>query len=347
MSAADRVPVSVLDRALARDGATDEAILREVLDRAVRLEDLGFRGVWVAEHHAVPGIAGSTPALLAAAVAGATSVVRVGTGGIMLPAHPPFVVAETISTLEALHPGRLDAGLGASTGFTTAVRRSLRQSDDAAGRFDDDLRELAAVLDGRSPVTARPRPSASTPLFVLTGGGRLPLAARMGLGAVIGGASVHPAEPQDAPPRDPASADRCPGHPGARAYRRDFVPSHRFSSPRLVVNVSVAIAPTEEAAYRLALPEAWALALSRSTGSFDPLPSVKNLDPSRLTQQQARRVDRALATTVYGTPEQVADRLTALVRHTCADELLATGGVSDPDGGALSDVLLSQLDIRA
>lgn len=331
-----RIPISVLDRALAREGASDATILREVVDRAVHLEDLGFRGVWVAEHHAVPGIAGAVPTLLAAAVAAATSTIRVGTGGIMLPAHPPFLVAEAISTLEALHPARIDAGLGASTGFTGAVRRALRQSDDAAERFEADLDELATVLDGRSAVSVRPQPVAPTPLYVLTGGGRLPQAARSGFGAVIGGPSVHPSSPA-----------RGPGHPGALAYRRDFVPSPRFAAPRLVVSVSVVVAPTEEAAYRLALPEAWALALSRSTGSFDPLRPARDLDRSRLTRQQVRRVDRALATTVHGTPEQVERRLTGIVRHTGADELLVTGGVSDPDGGALSDALLSELDIRA
>lgn len=346
MSTADRVPVSVLDRALARDGVPDASVLREVVDRAVRLEELGFRGVWVAEHHAVPGVAGSSPGLLAAAVAGATSRVRVGTGGIMLPAHPPFIVAETIATLESLHPGRIDAGLGASTGFTAAVRRALRQSEDAADRFDDDLEELTAVLDGRSAVTVRPQPSAPTPLFVLTGRGRLSLAARLGLGAVIGGPSVHPPEPDDSVRLDPGPPARGPGHPAALAYRRDFSPSPWCAGPRLLVNVSVAIAPTEEAARSLALPEAWALALSRSTGSFDPLQSVQDLDVDRLTQQQARRVERALATTVHGTPDQVAARLAEIVRHTGADELLVTGGVSDPDGGALSDTLLAQLDVR-
>lgn len=335
-STGGRVPMSILDRALTRAGTPDAVILREVVGRSVRLENLGFHGVWVAEHHAVPGIAGSSPTLLAAAVAGVTSTIRVGTGGIMLPAHPPFVVAEAISTLEALHPARIDAGLGASTGFTGAVRRSLRQADDAAERFEDDLNELTAILETRSSVTVRPRPFAPTPLFVLTGGGRLPLAARMGLGAVVGGPSVHPTSPA-----------RGAGHPGAHSYRRDFVPSPWFRSPHLIVNVAVAIAPTEEAAYRLALPEAWAMALSRSTGSFDPLQSIRDLDRGRLTQQQSRRVDRALATTVYGTPEQVAERLTGIVRHTGADELLVTGGVSDTDGGALSDTLLAQLDIRA
>ena len=339
------IPVSVLDRALAREGTADAAVLHDVVDRARRLEALGFHGVWVAEHHAVPGIAGSSPALLASAIAGATTRIRVGTGGIMLPAHPPFMVAESISALEALHPSRIEVGLGASTGFTPAVRRALRQADDAAERFADDLRELTDVLAGRGTVTVRPSPAAPTPLHVLTGGGRLTLAARAGLGAVLGGPSADPTADRPAD-RGDAEAPTAP-HAGAQAYRDGFVPSPWSPAPRLTVSASVAVAPTEEAARRLALPEAWAMALSRSTGSFDRLRPVEDLDQTALTSQQARRVEQALAATVHGTPEQVAERLTRIVRHTGADELLVTGGVSDAAGGAQSDELLAQLDIRA
>lgn len=341
MSRDRAIPVSVLDRALTRRGVADDVVLREVVDRAVRLEALGFHGVWVAEHHAVPGIAGSSPALLASAVAGATTRIRVGTGGIMLPAHPPFVVAEAVSTLEALHPSRVDVGLGASTGFTSAVRRSLRQADDAAAHFEADLAELTSVLAGRSAVTLRPMPSAPTPLHVLTGGGRLPVAARAGLGAVLGGPSVDPGASARTDDEREVGA-----HSGALAYRRSFVPSPWFDTPRLIVSVPVAVAPTEDAARRLALPEAWAMALSRSTGSFDSLLPAAELDVAALTSQQARRVEQSLASRVHGTPEQVAARLTRIVRYTGADELLVTGDFSDREGGERNDQLLGQMVIQ-
>lgn len=345
-SSSQGIPLSVLDRALTRRGAADDVILREVVDRAVRLEALGFRGVWVAEHHAVPGIAGSSPALLASAVAGATSRIRVGTGGIMVPAHPPFVIAEAVSTLEALHPSRVDVGLGASTGFTSAVRRSLRQDDDAASHFEADVEELTDVLSGRGAVTLRPLPAAPTPLYLLTGGGRLPFAARAGLGAVLGGPSVDPGAAGGVAGDEESDARGPESHPGATAYRSAFVPSSWFSAPRLIVSASVAVAPTEEAARRLALPEAWAMALSRSTGSFDSLLPAEDLDVAALSSQQARRVEQALASTVHGTPEQVAARLQRIVRYTGADELLVTGDVSDRAGGELSDRLLGQMVIR-
>ena len=115
----------------------------------------------------------------------------------------------------------------------------------------------------------------------------------------------------------------------------------------MTVSVPVVVADTPEAARHLALPEAWATALSRSTGSFDPLQPAEELDVTRLTRQQAARVERALAQTVHGTPEQVQERLTAIVRWTGADELLLTGGVSDPAGGAHSDRLLASLRVEA
>lgn len=339
--AASAIPLSLLDRALTRTGVPDATILTEVVERARAAEDLGFHGFWVAEHHAVPGIAGSAPTVLAAAIAGATSRMRVGTGGIMVPAHPPFIIAEAIAVLTALHPDRLDWGLGASLGFTSAVRRVLLQSDDAADRFGDDVTRILEALGGASPVTLRPEPTTPARLHVLTGGARLPLAAGSGLGAVMGGPSIHPPEDAAAPRRG------RPGHSGLADYRRTLRPSAHCPVPRVTVSVPVFVADTPEAARRLALPEAWATALSRSTGSFDPLQPAEELDVTRLTRQQAARVERALAQTVHGTPEQVQERLTAIVRWTGADELLLTGGVSDPAGGAHSDRLLASLRVEA
>lgn len=335
-----RVPLSLLDRALTPVGRTDAAVLRDIVDRARTAERLGFHGFWVAEHHAVPGIAGSAPALLASAVAQATRTIRVGTGGFMVPAHPPFLLAEQIAVLAALHPGRFDHGLGASTGFTSAVRAALRQAKNAADRFDADVSELLSALAGRSPVTLRPQPEAPVPLHLLTGGGRLPLAASLGLGAVVGGPSVHP--PDQHRRRDPGR----PGHTGLASYRADFRPSTHVPAPRVTVSVPAYVAHTPEAARRLALPEAWATALARSTGSFDALRPAGDLRLDSLTWQQARRVEQVLAHVVHGTPEQVRERLTAIAEWTSADELMLTGGVADPDGGALSDELLAGISVH-
>lgn len=159
--------ISNLDRANSRVGFSASEALHWGLDRARLAEELGYHRFWVAEHHAVPGIAGSVPAVLMAAIAGRTHSIRVGSGGIMLPNHQPLVVAEQAATLEALYPGRIDLGLGRSVGFTQAVRKALKSGKADAERFEDDLIELLGYLSGSASVTVRPRNASLPPVFVL------------------------------------------------------------------------------------------------------------------------------------------------------------------------------------
>ncbi|WP_461031036.1 MsnO8 family LLM class oxidoreductase, partial [Streptomyces sparsus] len=156
MDAHLRTPLSVLDRSLVRAGEQPGSALRDTVRFARDVEGLGYHRFWVAEHHGVPGIAGSAPTVLAAAVAAATSRIRVGTGGVMLPNHVPLVVAEQFGVLQALHPGRIDVGLGRSVGFTDGVRRALGADRDAADGFDERIGELLAYLDGRTALPALP-----------------------------------------------------------------------------------------------------------------------------------------------------------------------------------------------
>lgn len=180
------VPVSILDRANVRESGEAEALAATV-QRAKRVEQLGYHRFWVAEHHGVPGIAGSAPTVLMAAVAAQTEKIRVGSGGVMLPSHPPLVVAEQAATLQALFPGRIDLGIGRSVGFTPAVRAALRQNNDAGDRFDADVAELMSYLTGTAPITARPYDDGATPLFVLATGKGTAVAAAAGLAVVVGG----------------------------------------------------------------------------------------------------------------------------------------------------------------
>ncbi|HET6739493.1 MAG TPA: MsnO8 family LLM class oxidoreductase, partial [Kribbella sp.] len=119
------VPLSVLDRSRTRVGETEAETLRATVQVAQQVEELGYKRFWVSEHHSVPGVVGSAPTVLAAAVAAQTDRIRVGTGGVMLPNHQPLVVAEQFGVLESLFPGRIDMGLGRSVGFTNGVRRAL------------------------------------------------------------------------------------------------------------------------------------------------------------------------------------------------------------------------------
>lgn len=364
------IPTSVLDRANTRVGVSDAQVLRNVVTRAQRLEGLGYRRIWVAEHHGVPGIAGSAPTLLMAAVAAATERIRVGSGGIMIPDHQPLVTAEHIATLSALFGDRLDFGLGKSVGFTAPVRRALRQDEDAAkarAGYVDDLHELLSYLrqgveaggrdqpieghpglpaeghparpakgrlDQRAEVTMRPQLSAPAQLHILAGGSSIDLAADLGLGLVLGGPSVWPL---------PEQARSGAGHEGIARYRERFQPSPGHPEPHVMVSLSVAVADTTDRARDLLLPESWAIAQSRSTGSFDALQPASALDLSTLTARQRRHLDESMAGTLYGTPGEVRQGIDALLDHTGADELLVTGGMHDPDGRARSDTLLAEL----
>src|SRR6478752_10410768 len=164
------VKLSVLDRSRTRVGLPDAEALEATVARAVHAEAVGYDRFWVAEHHAVPGIASGTPAVLLAAIGARTERIRIGSGGVMLPLHQPLVVAEQFLVLDALHPGRVDLGLGRSLGFTSPVRRALRREVDAAESFDDDLIELRGYLDGTADVTARPAAGHEVPMHLLATG---------------------------------------------------------------------------------------------------------------------------------------------------------------------------------
>ena len=146
---------SLLDRSRTRVGLPDAEALEATIARAVHAEQVGYHRFWVAEHHAVPGIASGAPAVLLAAVGARTTRIRIGSGGVMLPLHQPLVVAEQFLVLDALHPGRVDLGLGRSLGFTPPVRRALRRDHEDGDTFEDDLEDRfgddipVTFVDGR------------------------------------------------------------------------------------------------------------------------------------------------------------------------------------------------------
>ncbi|MDN5916036.1 MAG: MsnO8 family LLM class oxidoreductase [Pseudonocardia sp.] len=302
--------LSLLDRSRTRSGEPESAALHHTLERARRAERLGYHRFWVAEHHAVPGIASGSPPVLMAAVAGATERIRVGSGGIMLPNHQPLVVAEQLAMLSALHPGRIDAGIGRTPGFTEPVRRALRSggADDEA--FGAEIDELRGYLDGTAAVTVRPRIDEPVPLYVLATGSGLTLAGDRGLPVVVGGPVLD----------DRAALEDYRGRAGHGAY--------------LIASVDVLIGDPD-----LALSEAWALAAARTTGEFPPLqPPAPD---RRMTDRQRRDVERALYRTIAGDEDTVAERLDALVERTGADELLVTSSTWDTGALADSDARLS------
>ncbi|OZC51639.1 LLM class flavin-dependent oxidoreductase [Rhodococcus sp. RS1C4] len=316
------VRVSVLDRSRTRLGSPDAAALTATIERAVHAEQLGFHRFWVAEHHGVPGIASGAPPVLLAAIGARTSTIRLGSGGVMLPNHQPFVVAEQFAVLEALYPGRVDAGVGRSLGFTGPVREALRTS--AADTFEDDLGELRRYLDGSGPVTVRPA-TASPPVFVLATGQGLAIAARAGLPVVVGGPIL----------KGDASA--------IEVYRRRFRPTESNPEPSVVVSLDITIADSAERARELVLPEAWAMAQSRRTGEFPPLMSPSDIDVDSAPPRTRERVERSIASGVHGTPDEVASQLDKLIDRTGADEILASTSTYDRDALWQADAALIHL----
>ncbi|WP_282088551.1 LLM class flavin-dependent oxidoreductase [Streptomyces tendae] len=311
---------SVLDRSRIRAGRTAGEALRDTVDLAREAERLGYHRFWVAEHHGVPGVAGSAPTVLAAAVAGATRRIRVGTGGVMLPNHRPLVVAEQFGVLESLFPGRIDMGLGRSVGFTDGVRRALGREKDDAEDFDGQLAELLGWFRGTSPtgVHARPSEGLTVPPFVLAMGEGAAVAARAGLPMVVG---------------DLRDRDRM--RRGIDRYRAGFRPSEWSTEPYVVVSGTVAVAATPEEARRLLVPEAWSMAHARTRGSFPPLPPAEEVEGRTMTAKERDLYEGGLGGHIAGTEEQVADELETLVKETGAQEVLVT--TSTYDRAALLD----------
>jgi luciferase family oxidoreductase group 1 len=305
---------SVLDRSRTREGSTDAEALRDTVALARELETLGYHRVWVSEHHGVPGVAGSAPTVLAAAVAGATRTIRVGTGGVMLPNHQPLVVAEQFGVLESLFPGRIDMGLGRSVGFTGGVRKALGRDKGDAEDFEAQLGELLGWFRGTSPtgVHARPAEGLSVPPFVLAMGEGAAVAARAGLPMVIGDL------------RNREKMQRGIDH-----YRAHFRPSAWASEPYVVVSGTVAVAATPEEARRLLVPEAWSMAYSRTHGTFPPLPPAERVEALTMTAKERGFYESGLAGHIAGTEEQVADELETVLKETGAQEVLVTTSTYD------------------
>lgn len=314
----------MLDRSHIPVGGSAQEALLGTVRFAQEVERLGYHRIWVAEHHGVPGVAGAAPTVLASAVAAATSRIRVGTGGVMLPNHQPLVVAEQFGVLGSLFGDRIDVGLGRSLGFTGGIRKALGAED--ANRFTEQLTELLAYLDGGvAGVHAVPAEGLDLPVFVLATRNATS-AAELGLPLVI------------ASPLGEQKMLRT-----IDEYRQNFRPSRRTAEPYVVVARSIAVADTTEAARRLLVPEAWAGVWSRTRGEFPPLDDPDRILARDMTDRERTHFTRAMQGHTYGTPDEVAVAVKDLVAQTAADELLVTTTAHDPDDRLHSYRLLASL----
>lgn len=310
------IPLSVLDLAPVGEGSSPHEALGHSLELAAAVERLGYRRYWVAEHHNMPGIASSSPPVLLAAVGQVTSTIRLGSGGVMLPNHSPLVVAEQFGMLEALHPGRIDLGLGRAPGTDQVTALALRRSREriAVDDFDSQLAELLGYFNGTIPsdhpfsrITATPGLGYQPAIWLLGSsdyGARL--AGALGL------------------PYSYAHHFASGGTDEAvRVYRESFQPSEVLDEPYLMLGVAVICAETDDRAQWLAGPGQLAMVRLR-TGRPGRCPTPEQAAEHTFTPAE-REISRGIGrSSVVGSVDTVRRGLAELVARTGADELMIT-----------------------
>jgi luciferase family oxidoreductase group 1 len=313
--------LSVLDVSPVSSGSNSAQALRNTLDLARLTDRLGYERYWLAEHHNLPIIASSAPEVMIGHVANVTERIRIGAGGIMLPNHAPLKVAETFQVLEALHPGRIDLGIGRAPGTDPVTATALRRSRNRleAEDFPQQFAELLAFSGDGFPkdhpfrsVIAMPSDVGLPPIWLLGSSGYSAKAAgEMGLGYAF---ASHFS------PTDPA--------PAMRAYRESFEPSESFECPSAVLAVAIICAETDERAEELASSMELAWVRMRS-GNPRPLPSPEEAMAYPYTPAERRLADAYRTMQVVGDPSTVRTRIEELAGHTAADEVMATTNVYD------------------
>jgi len=307
--------VSVLDLVPITAGSTAAAALRNSLDLARHAERLGYRRYWVAEHHNMPGIASAATSVVIGHLAGGTSTMRVGAGGIMLPNHAPMAIAEQFGTLEALYPGRIDLGLGRAPGSDGYAAQALRRDPMQANRFPQDVQELQAFLAPAEPgqlVQAVPGAGADVPLWILgssTFGAQL--AAFLGLPY---GFASHFA-PDDL-------------LPALELYRRTFKPSAQLAEPYVMPGLNVVAAETDEEARRLftTIQQGFANIRRGRPGPYQP--PVDDIEAYWSPSERAQAM-HMLRYAVVGSRDTVRQGLQEFADLTAADELMVVSAIYD------------------
>jgi luciferase family oxidoreductase group 1 len=324
------IPLSVLDLSPICQGSDAAAALRNTVDLARRAEEWGFRRYWLAEHHNMPGIASAATSIVIGHVAGATTTIRVGAGGIMLPNHSPLIIAEQFGTLATLYPGRIDLGVGRAPGTDQrtmrALRRNLTGDHDA---FPQDVLELIGYLGPISPeqpVRAVPGAGLQVPVWIL--GSSLygaQLAAALGLPYAF---ASHFAPEQ----LEPAIA----------IYRERFRPSPYLSRPHVMLGISVFAADTDADARRLFTSQQQAVINLRS-GRPGLLPPPIDDITAILDNRGKAILDSVLSCAVVGSAKTVEYGLNAFIARHSPDELIVTAQIFDHTARLESFKILSSI----
>jgi luciferase family oxidoreductase group 1 len=308
--------LSVLDLSPVPEGGDAAGSLRNTLDLARHAERLGYNRYWLAEHHGMPGIASAATAVVIAHVAAGTSTIRVGAGGIMLPNHAPLVIAEQFGTLAALHPGRIDLGLGRAPGTDMATARALRRTlESDPNGFPRDVVELMGYFRPAEPgqrIRAVPGEGLDVPVWIL--GSSLfgaQLAAMLGLPYAF---ASHFA---------PGDMERA-----VELYRQEFRPSEQLDRPYVMLGLNVFAAETDDEAQLLFTSLKQAFVNLRS-GHPGKLPAPKAGFDADLDPMAAAMLAQALSCSVVGSPETVRRGVAAFAESTGADEFMVTAQIHD------------------
>jgi len=323
------IPFSLLELASVREGGTIGETLQNSLCYAQAAEELGFNRFWLAEHHNMEGIASSATAVLIGHIAGGTKTLRVGSGGIMLPNHPPLVIAEQFGTLASLYPNRIDLGLGRAPGTDPITSRALRRDNLAADQFPTEvnlLQQLLAPLQPGQNLRAIPGAGTQVPIWLL--GSSLfsaQLAAKRGLPYAFAG---HFA------PRLMREA--------VRIYQTNFQPSENLDAPYVMLGMPIIIAETEsEAKYLSTTSLQRILALLRGHALWLK-PPVETMEGLWGIEEELNVKD-FLGLAAVGTPQQVKNKLERLVSELNINEFMFTNDLYDPQKRIHSLQLLADL----
>ncbi len=300
------VPISILDLAHVRAGGSPADSFRASVQIAQLAERSGYRRVWYAEHHNMATIASSATSVLIAHVAAHTQTIRLGAGGVMLPNHSPLVIAEQFGTLESLHPGRIDLGLGRAPGSDQNTMHALRRDAMASDAFPRDVQELQGYLAGKSlipGVDAIPGKGTHVPLYIL--GSSLfgaSLAAALGLPYAFA-SHFAPQALTDA----------------VTVYRRDFQPSEQLAEPWVIAGVNVVTADTTEEAQAL-LRKSQRVRVGQFLGRGRTFTEAEA--DALLDSPSGRQIQQMSHYAAVGTPDEARAYLDQFVVHAAADELI-------------------------
>lgn len=323
------IKISTLDLVPVRQDGGPAQALRNSLDLAQHVERFGYHRFWVAEHHNMDGIASSATSVLLGYLAGGTSSILLGSGGVMLPNHAPLVIAEQFGTLASLYPGRIELGLGRAPGSDQMTARALRRErSGSADDFPDDVAELIRYLGPRTPdqkVIAVPGSGTEVPIWLL--GSSLfsaQLAGQMGLPYAF---ASHFA------PRFM--------HEAIRVYRNHFKPSAVLDKPYVMLGVPMVVADTDEQADYLATSvyqRILALMRGQSLMQKPPVPSMNGL----WLPHEKEAVGDFLGLAMIGSPQKVKAKLEVLLEQTGADELIFTSDLYEHADRVRSYELMAQ-----